>query len=130
MLHTQEHQTPALLHLRGRVGVTKKSGFHVFESPGGDVLLNITAASILNLCDGTRTRQQIGSVLARTRPDYRFAEYVQEFLDAATQRGWICEEKYSHIGRGESREEFPMMSDTIDSGDVARAPIPRSTLRD
>lgn len=107
MLDTIEDPSDDRLLLRGRVGKAKNSGFHVFESPSGDVILNITAASILKLCDGTRTQQQIGRSLARTQPGQTFAQYVREFLNAAMQRGWVCRLEYSHNWRYRVSGEIP-----------------------
>lgn len=60
---------------------------HVLISPAGTVQLNSTAASILALCDGLRTREEIvNQVLAVI--DVR-AEDVRAFLQSAGRRGWI-----------------------------------------
>jgi pyrroloquinoline quinone biosynthesis protein D len=63
---------------------------HVLASPTGSVQLNDTAAAILELCDGTRTREEIISRILRSRDD-SLAHDVRAFLDVARQRGWIAE---------------------------------------
>ncbi len=63
----------------------------VLVQPGGAVQLNESAAAILELCDGTRTREEvIAEFLAN--PAYReLGEDVRDFLEAALERGWIIE---------------------------------------
>jgi pyrroloquinoline quinone biosynthesis protein D len=64
---------------------------HILVNPAGTVQLNETAAEILSLCDCTRTREEI---IAQIRPraiSGDIAVDVNEFLDAARQRGWIIE---------------------------------------
>ena len=65
---------------------------HLLAGPAGTVQLNESAAAILELCDGTLTREQIiARVLPRSRDD-SFAVDVREFLKAARRRGWIVED--------------------------------------
>ena len=60
-------------------------------SPNGPVQLNRTAADILQLCDGSRDREDVvAEVMRRSQPHTRAAEII-EFLDAARARGWIDE---------------------------------------
>ncbi len=63
---------------------------HVLTSPTGPVQLNESAAAILLLCDGTRSREEI---VARIVPsgDPTLAEDVRAFLDVARRRGWTVE---------------------------------------
>jgi pyrroloquinoline quinone biosynthesis protein D len=63
---------------------------HILLSPAGLVRLNESAAAILELCDGTRTRDGIVARIVRSKDD-GLAEDVREFLDAASRRGWIVE---------------------------------------
>jgi pyrroloquinoline quinone biosynthesis protein D len=64
---------------------------HILVGPKGVVQLNESAAAILALCDGTRTRDQIiARILPRSKED-SFAVDVREFLGAARRRGWIIE---------------------------------------
>jgi pyrroloquinoline quinone biosynthesis protein D len=74
------------IYLRGR----EASGARVvLVCPDGDVQLNSMAAAILELCDGSRDREQIAAeILLKTDNRARSAEIV-EFLDAAVARGWI-----------------------------------------
>lgn len=65
---------------------------HSGASHAGSVQLNDSAAAILGLCDGTRTRDEIVTqMLRRATDDDERAVNVQEFLDAASARGWIVE---------------------------------------
>ena len=58
----------------------------------GVVQLNESAAAILALCDGTRTRDEIVSLMLRRASDTdERAIDVREFLAAARARGWIVE---------------------------------------
>lgn len=60
----------------------------VLSSPAGTVQLNSTAAAILALCDGTRTREQIVTYVVDAADDGG-AEDVRAFIDSAARRGWI-----------------------------------------
>jgi pyrroloquinoline quinone biosynthesis protein D len=62
----------------------------ILVSPMGPVQLNDSAAAILALCDGTRTREEIVARIVRSRDD-GLADDVRAFLDAARRRGWIVE---------------------------------------
>lgn len=81
-----------------RAGVQLAPGFrlaerlpndYVLESPTGAVQLNDTAAAILRLCDGSRSSAKIVAELARRSPGGALADDVNEFLQAARERGWI-----------------------------------------
>lgn len=81
-----------------RAGVRLAPGFRLAERrrndyvlvlPAGLVQLNDTAAAILRLCDGSRSRAKIVAELARRFPRETLADDVNEFLDAAHGRGWI-----------------------------------------
>lgn len=63
----------------------------VLVQPGGTVQLNGSAAAILELCDGTRTPEEIIAEFLAQGSHPELAEDVREFLDAALQRGWIVE---------------------------------------
>jgi pyrroloquinoline quinone biosynthesis protein D len=63
---------------------------HVLNSSSGPVQLNETAAAILALCDGTRTRAQIIAEAPASR-DPRLVEDVRAFLAVAHRRGWIVD---------------------------------------
>jgi len=61
----------------------------VLVQPGGTVQLNDSAAAILELCDGTRTVDEVvGEFLAQPGRQ-ELADDVREFINAALQRGWI-----------------------------------------
>jgi pyrroloquinoline quinone biosynthesis protein D len=57
-------------------------------SPKGSIQLNETAATILELCNGKRTAEEIVAHILSTRDD-SLANDVRAFLDAAQRRGWI-----------------------------------------
>jgi pyrroloquinoline quinone biosynthesis protein D len=63
----------------------------VLVHPAGVVQLNASAAEILELCDGTRTREEIIAHLLPRHTDPALACDVREFLEAARRRGWIIE---------------------------------------
>jgi coenzyme PQQ biosynthesis protein PqqD len=72
-------------------GNNAKDGVIVLMSPNGPVQLNQIAAVILQLCDGSRDREDVVAEVVRvSHPRTRAAEIV-EFLDAARARGWIDE---------------------------------------
>ena len=76
---------------RGRRLKTEADGDgHVLVSRAGSVRLNASAAAILELCDGTRTREAIVERIVRSR-DERLVADVRDFLDSAQRRGWIVE---------------------------------------
>lgn len=56
----------------------------------GRVRLNATAAAILALCDGSRTRAEIVTRVAGTA-DPLLASDVRAFLEAARRSGWVLE---------------------------------------
>ena len=62
----------------------------VLVSRAGPVRLNASAAAILELCDGTRTREEIIAQTVGSGSE-GLAGDVREFLDAASRRGWIIE---------------------------------------
>ncbi len=63
----------------------------VLTSPAGPVQLNDTAAAILALCDGSRTREEVVSAALASR-DADLADDVRAFLAAARRRGWLVED--------------------------------------
>jgi pyrroloquinoline quinone biosynthesis protein D len=73
---------------RLRLGTAGKSS--VLTSRAGPVQLNESAAAVLALCDGTRTREEIVAETPAAR-DPRLAEDVRAFLAAARRRGWIVD---------------------------------------
>jgi hypothetical protein len=67
----------------------KHAEMPVLVGRDGRVQLNSVAATILRLCDGSRTRGElVDEVTRQTHAPARAAEIV-EFLDAARARGWI-----------------------------------------
>lgn len=63
---------------------------HVLLLPERAVLLNPSAAEILELCDGTRTVAQVVEELERRYGDPRVREDVLEFLEEVLEKGWIA----------------------------------------
>jgi coenzyme PQQ biosynthesis protein PqqD len=93
---SSQKQGPATTRVRlGRgirlEGNKAKDGVIVLMSPNGPVQLNQIAAVILQLCDGSRHREDVVAEVVRvSHPRTRAAEII-EFLDAARARGWIDE---------------------------------------
>jgi Coenzyme PQQ synthesis protein D (PqqD) len=52
------------------------------------VQLNETAATILGMCNGKHTTEEIVARILRAKGD-SLADDVRAFLDAAQRRGWI-----------------------------------------
>jgi hypothetical protein len=71
-------------------GDSKPSKAMVLVLSGGKVHLNQHALTILELCDGSRTRDRV-VVDAMLRSAGMRAADVVEFLDAAQARGWVVE---------------------------------------
>ena len=72
-------------------GDKAKDGVIVLMGPSGPVQLNRMAATILQLCDGSRDRETVvAEVVRQSHPRTRAAEII-EFLDVARARGWIDE---------------------------------------
>jgi pyrroloquinoline quinone biosynthesis protein D len=61
---------------------------HRLVSPKGSVQLNDSAATILEMCNGNHTAEEIVARVLRNRDD-SLEDDVLAFLDAATRRGWI-----------------------------------------
>ncbi len=57
----------------------------------GEVHLNRHALAILELCDGTRSRDQLIVDAMLRAPGVLRASDVADFLDSARSRGWIVE---------------------------------------
>jgi len=63
----------------------------VLVHPGGSVPLNASAAALLELCNGTRSLDEVISQFVAQPGNAALALDAQEFLEAARQRGWIVE---------------------------------------
>ena len=61
---------------------------HRLVSPKGSVQLNDTAATILGMCNGKHTAEEVVARVLRSRDD-SLVDDVRAFLDAAQRRGWI-----------------------------------------
>lgn len=63
---------------------------HVLLYPEGMVQLNPSAAAILELCDGSRTLEEITANLEARFPGHgELGRDVAEFVEVARARGWI-----------------------------------------
>ncbi len=71
-----------------RVRIDRRARSAVLVTPAGPVPLNDTAAAILSLCNGTRTRDEI---VAQVSPgaDPAVAGDVRAFIAVAGRSGWI-----------------------------------------
>jgi hypothetical protein len=80
-----------------------KAGGYVLIGRGGPVQLNDMAASILALCDGRSTREEI---IARVllAHEAQLSAAIGAFLESAARRGWI-EQRQAGIRSGRSPEE-------------------------
>jgi pyrroloquinoline quinone biosynthesis protein D len=76
---------------RMRLQWEKAQGAHVLLYPEGVVQLNESAAVILELCDGSRTADQVVGELAQRFDAPGLAEDVSEFIVAARSHGWIVD---------------------------------------
>jgi pyrroloquinoline quinone biosynthesis protein D len=63
----------------------------VLVCPEGRVPLNLIAAAILHLCDGSRNRDDVVAEVLRNSPTTTRAAEIREFIDVAIERGWIAE---------------------------------------
>lgn len=63
----------------------------VLVQPTGTVPLNASAAALLELCDGTRSFDEVVEQFIAQPGNAGLANDAREFLEAARQRGWIVE---------------------------------------
>jgi len=63
----------------------------VLAQPGGTVPLNENAAALLELCDGTRSFDEVIAQFVAQPGNADLAADARDFLDAARQRGWVVE---------------------------------------
>jgi pyrroloquinoline quinone biosynthesis protein D len=66
-------------------------GDHVLLVPEGVVRLNITAAEVLELCDGERSLDEIVSALSARYDGFDLRDDVRGLVDAMTQRGLVID---------------------------------------
>ncbi|SHN56859.1 pyrroloquinoline quinone biosynthesis protein D [Geodermatophilus obscurus] len=76
-------------------------GRHVLLTPEAVTVLNGTGAAVLELCDGRRTLDEIGTVL-RGRYGSVDDDEVRAFVDRLTARRWL-EIGDAEAGRGQRR---------------------------
>ena len=67
------------------------SGSPLLIAAGGEVHLNAHARTILSLCDGTRSRQQVVMDAVLGAGGAMRASDVRDFLEAAVSRGWLID---------------------------------------
>jgi hypothetical protein len=98
MAHVRNHESSGagrrLLRLAPGIrlsGKAEPSAATLQISTDGKVRLNEHAAAILELCDGSRSRERVVmDAILRSSGGMRAAD-VAEFLDAAQSRGWLIE---------------------------------------
>ena len=73
-----------------RISGTAGRKGRVLISPAGTVQLNEVAASVLTLCDGRLTREQIVTRML-TASRLSLARNVREFMKAAYRNGWLVD---------------------------------------
>lgn len=66
-------------------------GQPVLVQPGGTVPLNQSAAELLELCDGTRSFDEVVAQFVAQPGNAGLADDARDFLEAARQRGWVIE---------------------------------------
>jgi hypothetical protein len=72
-------------------GEAEPTAATLLVSTAGRVRLNEHAVAILELCDGSRSRERVVmDAILRSSGGMRAAD-VAEFLDAAQSRGWLIE---------------------------------------
>jgi pyrroloquinoline quinone biosynthesis protein D len=74
-----------------RLDEAKQPEMRVLVAPEGKVQLNEAAVTILRLCNGSRTREDIVAEVTQRPHGSALAADVSEFLDAARARGWTVE---------------------------------------
>jgi pyrroloquinoline quinone biosynthesis protein D len=65
---------------------------HLLLIPEGAVLLNPTAAHVLELCDGERSVDDIVAALSARYEGADLREDVQELIDAMAQKGLVVDD--------------------------------------
>jgi coenzyme PQQ biosynthesis protein PqqD len=65
---------------------------HLLLIPEGAVRLNPTAAEVLELCDGTRSLDDIAGALSERYAGADVRADVQELLDAMAQQGLVIDD--------------------------------------
>jgi pyrroloquinoline quinone biosynthesis protein D len=63
----------------------------VLVHPAGVVPLNESAAALLELCDGTRSFDEVVSQFVARPGNTALASDARDFLEAARLRGWVVE---------------------------------------
>lgn len=63
----------------------------VLVQPGGVIPLNENAAALIELCDGTRSFDEVVEQFVAQPGNAGLTADAQDFLEAARQRGWIVE---------------------------------------
>ncbi len=82
--------SPQQLILRGRLEPAEATGFRRFRYLDGVVWVNATAAAVLELCDGSRTADEIADYFLATR-NGDSVPFIHEFLGVALRSAWIAE---------------------------------------
>ena len=69
----------------------QSQGAHVLLYPEGMIQLNESAAVILELCDGSRTADQVVGELAQRFDAPGLEDDISEFLETARSHGWVVD---------------------------------------
>jgi pyrroloquinoline quinone biosynthesis protein D len=64
---------------------------HLLLIPEGAVRLNVTAAQVLELCDGRRTLDEIAAALSERYSGEDVADDVRELLGGMVERGLVVD---------------------------------------
>jgi Coenzyme PQQ synthesis protein D (PqqD) len=98
MAHVRHHDSSGfgrrLLRLAPGIrlsGVAESAEGTLLVSRAGKVALNEHAVAILELCDGSRTRDRVVMDAILGSSGTMRAADVAEFLDAAQSRGWLVD---------------------------------------
>jgi pyrroloquinoline quinone biosynthesis protein D len=81
--------TPPRLVTGARLTHDDVRGEHVLLVPEGVVHLNTTAAEVLELCNGKRSRDEIAGTLSARYDGFDLRDDVRELLDAMTRLGLV-----------------------------------------
>jgi len=73
-----------------RLQTRSAGGGRSLVSSKGSIQLNDSAATVLELCNGSYTSEEIVARVLREKDD-SLADDVRAFLDAAQRRGWVVE---------------------------------------
>jgi pyrroloquinoline quinone biosynthesis protein D len=97
MVHARNHHVPGARHtIKLAPGIALRGDGEppqdmLLVLTAGEVHLNRHALAILELCDGSRSRDRLIVDAMLRAPGLLRASDVADFLDSARSRGWIVE---------------------------------------